>query len=199
MGRGAHGGGGGCGGGGGGGGFGVGGGGGALSEINERIRIELIVSEMKRKKEAEEKNRKLETQGQPSFLIVHVKSNRVMTIKNAIGMPGVKVVVAKQCRLDQGRFHQLWYMDQEHGGVIRSKLNDLALQVTEDRKKVQVMTFADVEPRQRWTLDTDFRMYNTSFVDECLDVQHGCLFGDHDVRGFRIDKSKPSPWRLIHV
>jgi len=143
------------------------------------------------------KNRALEEQGPKGFLIFTgtEENPKVLTIKDANANPGTKVVVASPCTLAEGRFHQLWYRNEETG-VLQSKMNTFALEISEDRKKVHTMPYNVAEPRQQWRLDDNLGIVNSMFVDECLEVQHGFHLLDDNVRAYIIESNKPSPWRI---
>jgi hypothetical protein len=89
--------------------------------------------------------------------------------------------------------NQLWYFDEQ--GVIRSALNDFALEARTNGSPVQMMPFTG-DPHQRWCLVGNRIMKNQH---ECLDINGGSSKDGAAVISFGYKGSSNQHWRLEYV
>jgi hypothetical protein len=127
----------------------------------------------------------------PQFHIVSEMNCKVLDIKGDNATSGAQVIMfpkkGSKCP------NQLWYFDEQ--GVIRSALNNFALEARTDGAKATMMPFTG-DPHQRWMLCGNKIMKNQI---ECLDIRGGSNKDGADVISWRYQGSANQHWRLEYV
>jgi len=125
------------------------------------------------------------------FYIVSEMNCKVLDIQGDNPTSGAKVIMWPK---KNGRpMNQLWYFDSQ--GVIRSALNDFALEAQTDGAHVCMMPFSG-SPHQRWTYSGN-RIMKNQF--ECLDISGENRADGAKVISYRYKGSSNQHWRLEYV
>jgi hypothetical protein len=115
-------------------------------------------------------------------------NGEVMDIRGAQRHPGAEVLTYR--RHYERAPSQLWYCDQ--GGVIRSALNDFALEAR-FRENVRMMPFTG-QPDQLWIFAGN-RIINRMRPQECLTDREG----DRPLHAKEYKGKPRQHWRVEHV
>ena len=98
------------------------------------------------------------------FMIRSKLSNKVLDIPGSSSDPGTEI-----CLWDEhGGDNQLWYVDHVKG-VIRSKCNDMCLEVNENNR-LCINDYKDIDFNEKWTLGGDDRIQHSHFKERVFDV-----------------------------
>jgi hypothetical protein len=125
------------------------------------------------------------------FYIVNEANCAVLGVERASIKPGTNAVIDKR-RPDKA-FHQIWYLDAD--GVIRSKLNDFALESKKIDDRVKLVPYVG-DARQMWTVEGN-RIVNKLMRTECLGLRkHLRLKDDADVIRMIYEGKPYQHWRM---
>jgi len=105
----------------------------------------------------------------PFFLVSEHNDKVVLDIHKENAKPGAVVGVYK--RKTPNAPNQMWYIGEN--GILRSKLNDLALSADGNNKDIKMATVTG-DARQLWILDGN-KIINKTFVDECVTIKKGLV------------------------
>jgi len=127
----------------------------------------------------------------PKFYIISEMNCRVLDICNENPNPGAKVIMWP--RKSNLEFNQLWYFDGQ--GVIRSALNDFAMEPSADGAKIKMMPYKGT-PRQQWSLEAN-RIVNKAH--ECLDISGESKYDGAELVAYKYKGSANQHWRVQYV
>jgi hypothetical protein len=129
--------------------------------------------------------------GGRQFTITSELSGKVLDIERANANPDAKVIVYKK-KSPPGR-NQLWYTDQQ--GVLRSALNDFALQASGSGHQLKMHPFHGGHDQQ-WRFQ-DRKIVNHN--GECLDIKGASHSDGADVIVYSYKGSSNQHWRQEFV
>jgi len=125
------------------------------------------------------------------FYIVSEMNDKVLDIKGANADSGAKVITWG--RHGDGQKNQLWYLG--HEGCIRSALNHMTFENSEDGGKLKMKSFSD-DPRGHWTIDGK-KIVNG--VGECLDIKGAKNDDGASLVSYAYKGSANQHWRIDFV
>jgi hypothetical protein len=130
-----------------------------------------------------------------SMLIVNEANCSVLEINHGNAKPNAQVVSNKR-RPDRPAC-QVWYIDET--GVIRSKLNNFAMEAKENGSSLRMMPFTG-DARQKWTFK-DNKIINEVFRNDCLGLKKGIirLKDDADVVSGPYEGKPYQHWRIEFI
>lgn len=131
------------------------------------------------------------SQQRRDFHIVSELNGKVIDIERGNTGPGASVIVYKR-KHPPGR-NQLWYTDQQ--GVIRSALNDFALQGHDGDHQMKMHPF-DGRQEQQWRIQ-DRRIANPSGL--CLDIRGASQADGAAVIAYQYKGANNQHWRIEYV
>merc|ERR1712121_366690 len=127
------------------------------------------------------------------FFIKSKMSEKVLDIQGSCGDEGTPVVLYDQ----HGADNQLWYVDHVKG-VIRSKLNDMCLEVNHDNR-LQISELKDHPFNEQFTLSGDDRIQHTIFKDRVFDVVGANCDNEAEVCTWEWHGGDNQKWEFEHI
>jgi len=130
-----------------------------------------------------------------SLLIVNEANCSVLEIQRGNAKPNAAVVSNKR-RPDRPAC-QVWYIDET--GVIRSKLNDFAMEAKENGASLRMMPYTG-DARQKWTFQNN-KIVNEVFRNDCVGLKKGLLRlkDDADVVTGPYEGKPFQHWRIEYI
>jgi len=126
-------------------------------------------------------------------MIVSEMNGKVLDINKGHARPGADVIMFHR-KMDRSP-NQLWYID--HTGIIRSMLNDFALEAKGQGDKFEMEPFNGT-PRQQWVFEGR-RIVNRMFPSECMDIERADNRDEAHVICWPYKGSANQHWRLDYV
>jgi len=127
------------------------------------------------------------------FMIVSEMNGKALDINKGQSRPGADVIMYQR-KMDRSP-NQLWYLD--HSGIIRSMLNDFALEAKKQGDHFEMEPFNGA-PRQQWIFDRN-RIINRAFPGECMDIERAENKDGAHVIAWPYKGSINQHWRIDYV
>lgn len=120
-------------------------------------------------------------------------SDKVLDIQGSSSDPDTPVVLWDE----HGGDNQLWYVDHVKG-VIRSKANDMCLEINENNRLV-INDYKDISFNEHWTLSGDERIQHTHFKERVFDVCQNNEDNGAEVCTWESHGGDNQKWEFSHV
>jgi len=127
------------------------------------------------------------------FMIVSEMNGKVLDINKGQARPGADVVMFHR-KMDRSP-NQLWYLD--HTGIIRSMLNDFALEAKAQGDRFEMEPF-NGSPRQQWIFAGN-RIVNKVFPGECMDIERADNKDEAKVIAWSYKGKSNQHWRIDYI
>jgi len=128
-------------------------------------------------------------------MIISELNGKVLDIKHAANNAGADVIMFRAKSGGGQKDNQLWYTDDS--GVIRSILNDFALEAKGKGDKFEMEPFNGM-PRQQWIIDGN-KIINRVHRNECMDIKNNDGSDGATVCCWDYKGSANQHWRIDHV
>jgi len=128
---------------------------------------------------------------QRKFYIVSEMNCKVLDIRGGNPVSGTSVIMWPKKGSPES--NQLWYFDGQ--GIIRSALNDFAMEAAVGGTKVKMMPY-NGDPRQQWTLDGR-RIVNRAH--ECLDIWKSSGKDGAELVSFKYNGTANQHWSVQFI
>jgi len=128
------------------------------------------------------------------FLLINEANCQLLEVQNGSARPGAKLVIDKK-KHDKPP-QQRWYCDES--GVIRSGVNEYALESKDGGDKVCLMPYSG-DARQQWILK-DNRIINKLLASDCVALKKRLFLSDDaDVIVTRYEGKAYQHWRVEFI
>jgi len=127
------------------------------------------------------------------FMIVSELNGKVLDISGGHARAGTEVITWGR-KMDKSP-NQQWYAD--HDGVIRSCLNDFALECGAQGDKFKMQPWRG-DPRQQWVFQGN-KIVNRVLNIECMDIERAANKDGANVIAWKYKGSANQHWRIDYV